>query len=61
MAGVKPERKSDDEITIFESDSTHMQSASVVRLIYRKSVEAGLGREALHVNGFRYNPEATSP
>lgn len=61
MAGVKPERKSDDEITIFESDSTHMQSASVVRLIYRKAVEAGLGREAPNVDGFRYNPQATTP
>jgi alanine dehydrogenase len=56
VAGVKPGRESDDEITIFESDGTHMQSASVVGLIYRKAVEAGLGREAPHVDSFRYNP-----
>jgi alanine dehydrogenase len=56
VAGVKPGRESDDEITIFESDGTHMQSASVVGLIYRKAIEAELGREAPHVDTFRYNP-----
>ncbi len=45
VAGVKPRRENDSEITILESDGTHMQSAAVVWLIYQKVKAAGLGTE----------------
>jgi alanine dehydrogenase len=56
VAGKKPSRASPDEITVFESDGTHMQSASVVGLIYNKVKEAGLGIEVKRVADFFYNP-----
>ena len=56
VAGIKPGRISDDEITIFESDGTHMQSAAVVGLIYRRVIEAGLGQEVYEGSGFYLNP-----
>ena len=56
VAGKKPGRVSDNEITIFESDGTHMQSAAVVGLIYRRVMEAGLGQEIYEASGFYLNP-----
>lgn len=38
-----------------------MQAAGVVGLIYSNAVKAGLGREAPNIDGFRYNPQATTP
>lgn len=56
VAGHKPGRESSGEITFFESDGTHMQSASIVGAIYKKVLEAGLGVETDDINGFFYNP-----
>ena len=56
VAGLKPGRKDDSEITVFESDGTHIQSAAVVHLIYEKAVELGLGVEASDISSFFVNP-----
>jgi len=56
VAGVKPGREDDSEITVFESDGTHIQSAAVVHLIYRKAVEMGLGVETSDISSFFVNP-----
>jgi len=56
VAGLKPGRKDDSEITVFESDGTHIQSAAVVHLIYEKAVELGLGVEASNISSFFVNP-----
>lgn len=56
VAGVKPGRERPEEITIFESDGTHIQSAAVVWLIYNKVKEAGLGTETLESSPFFINP-----
>jgi alanine dehydrogenase len=56
VAGVKPGRERDSEITLFESDGTHMQSAGVAYLIYEKVKEAGLGVETDDLSSFFLNP-----
>jgi len=56
VAGVKPGRERDSEITFFESDGTHMQSAGVAYLIYEKVKEAGLGVETGDLSSFFLNP-----
>lgn len=56
VAGVKPSREDDSEITVFESDGTHIQSAAVVHLIYRKAMELGLGVETSEISSFFVNP-----
>ena len=56
MAGLKPGREDDSEITVFESDGTHIQSAAVVHLIYRKALELGLGTETSTISSFFVNP-----
>jgi len=56
VAGVKPGRENDAEITFFESDGTHMQSAGVAYLIYEKVKEAGLGVETDDLTSFFLNP-----
>ena len=56
VAGVRPGREDDSEITVFESDGTHIQSAAVVHLIYRKAVEMGLGVETSEISSFFVNP-----
>ena len=56
VAGVKPGREDDSEITFFESDGTHMQSAGVAYLIYEKVKEAGLGVETDDLGSFFFNP-----
>ena len=54
--GSKPGRENPDEITFFESDGTHIQSASVAWLIYRKVKEAGLGVDTSKLASFFVNP-----
>jgi ornithine cyclodeaminase/alanine dehydrogenase-like protein (mu-crystallin family) len=56
VAGKKPGRERPEEITVFESDGTHMQSAAVVWLIYKKVKEAGLGIETSERSPFFINP-----
>jgi ornithine cyclodeaminase/alanine dehydrogenase-like protein (mu-crystallin family) len=56
VAGLKPGREDDSEITVFESDGTHIQSAAVVHLIYRKALELGLGTETSKISSFFVNP-----
>ncbi|UCD43889.1 MAG: hypothetical protein JSV27_06970 [Candidatus Bathyarchaeota archaeon] len=56
VAGAKPGREDDSEITIFESDGTHIQSAAIVLLIYRKTEEMGLGVETSEIDSFFVNP-----
>jgi ornithine cyclodeaminase/alanine dehydrogenase-like protein (mu-crystallin family) len=56
VAGVKPGRERPEEITIFESDGTNIQSAAVVWLIYNKVKEAGLGIETSERSPFFINP-----
>lgn len=45
VAGVKPGREYDAEITIFESDGTGISGAGVAAKIYQKVKEMGLGIE----------------
>jgi alanine dehydrogenase len=45
VAGLKPGRENDTEITIFESDGTTIQSASVSWMLYKKVRKLGLGIE----------------
>ncbi len=56
VAGVRPGRAADSEITVFESDGTHLQSAAVVHLLYRKAVELGRGVETSEISLFFVNP-----
>jgi ornithine cyclodeaminase/alanine dehydrogenase-like protein (mu-crystallin family) len=56
VAGVRTGREDDSEITVFESDGTHIQSAAVVHLIYEKAVELGLGVETSEISSFFVNP-----
>ena len=56
VAGIKPGREHPEEITIFESDGTNIQSAAVVWLIYNKVKEAGLGIETSERSPFFVNP-----
>jgi len=45
VAGLKPGRKDDDEITVFSCEGTNMQTAGVAVKIFKKVKEAGLGIE----------------
>lgn len=45
VAGKITGRDTPDDITVFESDGTHIQSGAVVHLIYEKVKESGLGKE----------------
>jgi ornithine cyclodeaminase/alanine dehydrogenase-like protein (mu-crystallin family) len=56
VAGVKPGREDDSEITVFESDGTHLQSAAVANLIYRKALERGQGVDMENASSFFVNP-----
>lgn len=56
VAGIKPGRESRNEITIFESDGTYMQSASVAWLIYQKVKKTGLGTDVSIPSPFFLNP-----
>ena len=56
VAGIKPGRENDSEITVFESDGTHLQSAAVANLIYRKALETGHGVDTSNISSFFVNP-----
>jgi ornithine cyclodeaminase/alanine dehydrogenase-like protein (mu-crystallin family) len=45
VAGLKPGREDDDEITIYSCEGTNMQTAGVAAKIYEKVKKAGLGIE----------------
>lgn len=45
VAGLKPGREDDNEITVFSCEGTNMQSAGVAVKVYEKVKEAGLGIE----------------
>ncbi len=45
VAGKITGRDTPEDITVFESDGTHIQSGAVVNLIYEKVKQAGLGKE----------------
>jgi ornithine cyclodeaminase/alanine dehydrogenase-like protein (mu-crystallin family) len=55
VAGLKPGRENDDEITIFESDGTNIQSASVSWMTYQKVKKLGLGIETSSLASFFIN------
>jgi len=56
VAGAKSGREDDSEITVFESDGTHMQSAAVAWKTYQKVKEMGLGLETSNLSSFFINP-----
>ncbi|WP_435146920.1 ornithine cyclodeaminase family protein [Halobaculum sp. P14] len=43
VAGVQPGRTSDDEITVFDSGGTGVETAAAAYLLYEKAVDEGLG------------------
>lgn len=45
VAGKAPGRTSDQDITLFKSVGTGIQDIALAAVIYRRAVEAGLGRE----------------
>jgi alanine dehydrogenase len=45
IAGLKPGRESEDEITLFKSVGLALQDVSVAHVVYSKAVEAGLGTD----------------
>ena len=55
VAGKITSRDSPEDITIFESDGTHIQSGAVVHLIYEKVKKMGLGKE-VNASDFFVNP-----
>ena len=55
MAGIKPGREYDSEITFFESDGTHMQSAGVAYLIYEKVKNAAIMKKPENNNNLYNN------
>ena len=56
VAGKIPGRDNESDITIFESDGTHIQSGAVVYLIYQNAMKQGLGVELKDVSDFFINP-----
>jgi alanine dehydrogenase len=52
IAGLKPARQNDDEITVFANEGTNMQTAAVTAAIYRKVHEMGLGIETSSISPF---------
>jgi len=55
VAGKITGREAESDITVFESDGTHIQSGAVVNLIYEKVKKHGLGREVSDVSDFFIN------
>lgn len=45
VAGLKPGRQSDDEITVFDSTGLAVQDVALARLVYEKARQRGVGRE----------------
>ena len=56
VAGKITGRDSVSDITVFESDGTHIQSGAVVNLIFEKAKRLGLGKEVSGVSDFFINP-----
>ena len=56
VAGKITGRGSESDITVFESDGTHIQSGAVVNLIYEKAKKLGLGREVKGISDYFINP-----
>jgi ornithine cyclodeaminase/alanine dehydrogenase-like protein (mu-crystallin family) len=56
VSGKLSGRDATNDITVFESDGTHIQSGAVVNLIYEKVKKKGLGREVEKVSDFFINP-----
>ena len=44
VAGIRPGRRSDDEITIFDSTGLAVQDMVTANMIYRKALEQGIGQ-----------------
>lgn len=45
VAGTKPGRESDEEITIFDSTGLAVQDLATANMVYKKALEKGIGRE----------------
>ena len=45
IAGLKPGRQSEDEITVYKSTGSGFQDAVVARIVYDAAVAAGVGSE----------------
>lgn len=45
VAGIRPGRRSDDEITIFDSTGLAVQDIVTANMIYRKALEQGIGQD----------------
>ncbi len=45
VAGLKPARENDDEVTVFKSVGLGIQDAAVANLAYKKAREKGIGQE----------------
>jgi len=45
VAGAAPGRERDDEVTLFDSGGTGIETVAAAAMLYEKAVEAGLGRE----------------
>ena len=56
VAGNITGRDTPEDITIFESDGTHIQSVAVVNLIYEKAKKRGLGVKTDDISDFFVNP-----
>ncbi|MDE1852593.1 MAG: hypothetical protein KGI38_02465 [Thaumarchaeota archaeon] len=52
VAGIKPGRERDDEITVFHSPGLTMEDATASNMVYRKAVSMGLGKQI--PNPFEY-------
>jgi alanine dehydrogenase len=44
VAGVEPGRESDDEVTVFDSGGTAIETVAAAHMLYERAVEADLGR-----------------
>jgi len=55
VAGTKRGREGDNEITVFISDGTNLQSAGASLLIYKKVKELGLGVETSSLKKYFFN------
>jgi alanine dehydrogenase len=43
VAGVEPGREADDEVTVFDSGGTAIETVAAAHMLYGKAVEAGVG------------------
>lgn len=56
VAGKITGREVESDITVFESNGTHIQSGAVANLIFEKAKKLGLGKEENGVSDFFINP-----